>query len=83
MKGKSMSKWSGYLRVKPITQMALDMVAVEIISQTGQKKVSADMALWALINKCRPDIVARATRQAKEEGESVEKPIDWDFPTDD
>jgi hypothetical protein len=56
------------VRVKPVTQTALEIFTVELITQTGKKDISADTALWTLIKKARPDIAERAEKLVENEG---------------
>lgn len=58
------------MRVKPVTQIAIEVMALKIIEQTRKKDVSANDALWAWIMQTDPEIAEEAKRRAIDEGYS-------------
>lgn len=63
-------KRSGYVRVKPVTQIAIEIMALDMIDRTKKRDISANDALWDWIVEHDPDIAERAKRKAVEEGYS-------------
>lgn len=66
-----MPKRSGYMRVKPHVQIAIELLAIDMQNQRRRKSVTASEAIWALITECRSKIASEAVERAKEEGYPV------------
>lgn len=56
-------KEGGYVRVSDSTKAAINILSGEMQIQTG-RKVTADEALWAIINQARPDLAEKVEQVA-------------------
>ena len=61
------------MRVKPHTQIAIELYSVRLAAERREMGITADVAIWEFIRRHDPQLAKEAMLKAKEEGYPVPK----------